>query len=190
MCVGFTGMSKGSLEKIISDMVRRLDSVRAEDGTAPEHSSDPLQEMEAFMPVDPVLASLHKEYLDANARHKKLAHENGLDDPMTDVASDMLDSARSALQTRLIELQESREQEVSDALASSLRRRRAEREVQQARADIEKRRKEERDSDVFFWFAVMYWIMGQTFKATTKRLSAANDFALVSVNDDKRAAWA
>ncbi len=182
-------MSNGSLEKIISDMVRRLDSVRADDKAAPEQSSDPLQEIEAFMPVDPVLASLHKEYLDANARHKKLARENGLGDPMTDVANDMLDSARSALQTRLIELQESREQEVNDALASSLRKRRAEQEVQQARASIEKRR-QERDSDVFFWFAVMYWIMGQTFKATGKRLSAANDFALVSVNDDKRAVWA
>lgn len=182
-------MSSGSLEQIIGDMVRRLDAVGAQGGGTPSLPGDPLDQIEALMPVDPVLAALHKEYLDANARHKKLARESGVGDPMTEVAADMLDSARSALQTRLIELQECRERETGQALARSLRRRGAEQEVLQARAAMEKR-KREKDSDVFFWFAVMYWIIGQTFSATKKRLSVANDFALVSVCRDEQAVCA
>ena len=175
-------MKKGSLEMTISDMIRRLDAVRAADKDSvdsPASPGEPLQDIEAFMPVDPVLAALHKEYLDANACHKKLLRENGLNDPMAEVAADMLDSARSALQTRLIELQESRELEVQEALVRRLRARRAEQEAAQVRARIEKREKD-KDNDTLFWFSVLCWLMDRTLTATRKTLSAANDFAIVS----------
>lgn len=182
MCVGVTAMDNGSLESVIADIIRRLDGVHAGQGDHAGHA-DPLRQLEAFMPVDPVLARLHKDYLDANRNHKKLAETHGMNDPMTEIAADLLDSARSALQTRLIELQESRAREVNEALGRRLRSRRAEQEAAQARAAIA-RREQDRESDGFFWFVVMYyWLMQQTFITTRKRLSAANDFALATVQE-------
>ncbi|MCB9990587.1 MAG: hypothetical protein H6867_04295 [Rhodospirillales bacterium] len=188
-------MKKGSLEKTISDMVRRLEAARASDtngdsmSASPAGSDCPLKDIEAFMPVDPVLASLHKEYLEANANHKKLARQNGFNDPMTEIAADMLDSARSAMQTRLIELQESRELEVQEALVRRLRARKAEQEASQVRARIAKRAKD-KENDTLFWFSVLCWLMDRTLIATQKTLSAANDFALVAVVSGKEVAAA
>ncbi len=168
-------MKPDSLESIISDMVRRLDVVRPED----QGKGDPLSEVEAFTSADPILAALHKQYLEANVQHKKLIRENGLDDPMAEIAADMLDSARSAVQTRLLELQDTRTEEVRETLQRKLLARQARKEVSKSRELIKKRRADY-DSDLFFWIMVFYWLMTRTIFATRKRLSAANDFALVS----------
>lgn len=181
-------MKHGELELVIKEIIRRLDGLHT-DPDSGRAAGDPLQQLEAFMPVDPVLARLHKEYLDANRHHKTLAEKHGLADPMTEVAADMLDSARSALQTRLIELQEMREAEVEEAIIRRLRARRAEDEAALARAAMEKRAKD-RDGDGAFWFMLLYyWLMRQTFVATGKRLSAANDFALANTRE-RRASYA
>ena len=65
---------------------------------------DPVTEEEAYIAHDPLLARLHKDYLDACAQTDKLAKDLGVDDPMTSVSADMAESALSAFETRLIEL--------------------------------------------------------------------------------------
>lgn len=185
-CVwGNKGMKKGSIETIIGEMIRGLDCIGPDD----EQASGLYGEIDAFMPVDPVLARLHKEYLEANAQHKRLLRERGARDPMAEVAADMLDSARSAVQTRLIELQELREEETREALERSLRARRAGQEAAYARALIEKRNRD-KSGDLFFWMVMLYWVMNGTMAATRKKLSAANDFALVSAGGRRRVRYA
>lgn len=63
-----------------------------------------LTELDAFMAVDPTLASLHRHYLNARLHHQAARKEHGAESPMADVAADMEDSAWCAMQTRLMEL--------------------------------------------------------------------------------------
>ncbi len=169
-------MKKGSVNAVIAEMIRRLESIGPDD----EHAADgKLADIGAFAPADPVLARLHKEYLEANRQHKRLARERSVCDPMTEVAADMLDSARSAVQTRLIELQDIREIETREAMERTMRARKAEQEAARALLLIEKRCRDS-SSDLFFWMLMMIWLMNRTFIAARRQLSAANDFAAVS----------
>lgn len=170
-------MKQCSLEAIISDMIRRLDTIRP-DGQDTPSADDPLREIAALAATDPVLAALHKEYLEANSRHKKLVRENGADDAMAEVAADMLASARSAVQTRLIELQDVRESEGRAVLERRMLAKKAEQEAARSILNAEKR-KNAQGADLFFWLVMFYWFMNRTIIATRRTLSAANDFAIV-----------
>jgi hypothetical protein len=89
---------KRSLHDIMNDMVRAPATL------IPQKEISPAAEADAFIALDPLLAGLHKQMLNAQAQLKKLKKSNGKKDAMTAVAADMLDSARSAFETRLIEL--------------------------------------------------------------------------------------
>ncbi len=66
----------------------------------------PTTEAEALALLDPLLAGLDKQKADADAHFTRLMKSHGGDDPMTCVAADMKDSAKSAYETRLLELQQ------------------------------------------------------------------------------------
>lgn len=68
------------------------------------HRQKPLSEMAALASQDDILAHLQKEFLNAKASHDRLLCENGVDDAMTEVAADMMDSAWCAMQTRMMEV--------------------------------------------------------------------------------------
>jgi hypothetical protein len=53
-----------------------------------------------------VLANLYKQYCAAKENLGKLLVQNGSQDPMTEIAWDMHDSLRSAIETRLLELKD------------------------------------------------------------------------------------
>lgn len=67
-----------------------------------------LTEMEAFSSLDPLLSDLQKQYLDARAMRIKAARDFGSDDPMTDMAMLVEDSAWCAVQTRYMEVRDNR----------------------------------------------------------------------------------
>lgn len=67
---------------------------------------------EDFIRTDALAADLHRQYRTALKQQEKLTAENGADDPMAEIAQDLAESARSALDTRLIELR--REQAAID----------------------------------------------------------------------------
>ena len=71
--------------------------------------SDPMSELDAFIAIDPTLAGLNKEYLEARDYRRELVRINGCDDPMAEVAADMEDSSWCAMQTRYLMLRERRE---------------------------------------------------------------------------------
>lgn len=181
-------MKKGSLDKIMHDMIKRLAVASSDDQQ--QISSDILDDIGAFAAADPVLASLHKEYLEELAQYKKLVRENGFGDPMAEVAADMLASARSAVQTRLIELQNARQEETREALKRRLRAKRAAEELSFTRLLLKKKREKQQADDLFLWFVMLQWFIDVMFSSARHRLSAANDFALVSVQSEKRSAYA
>lgn len=67
-----------------------------------------LNELQAFLIIDPLLAGLHKEYLDAKDNRCKSEKDFGKDDPMTDMALLVEDSAWCAMQTRYMEVRADR----------------------------------------------------------------------------------
>src|SRR6185295_4761325 len=94
--------SKGtSLHDIMNDMVQDPSGLGGE-------RRKTLRESDALATLDPVLAGLGKQRADANAHFARLLKSHGGDDPLTTVAADMLDSAQSAWETRLLELQQDR----------------------------------------------------------------------------------
>ncbi len=65
-------------------------------------------ELQAFLQIDPLLARLHKEYLDAKDTRCKSEKDFGKNDPMTDMALLVEDSAWCAMQTRYMEVRADR----------------------------------------------------------------------------------
>lgn len=68
----------------------------------------PRNEESAFRALDPTLAQLHKDLVREQAIYEQTMREYGAEDPMLDVIADQLDSARSAYETRLLELKSER----------------------------------------------------------------------------------
>jgi hypothetical protein len=95
-----------------------------------------LDEMRLWVAVDPLLAELHKQYLDVKAQRVRLTDKHGDSDPICDVAADMEDSARCAVETRLIELRKSEEGKA--ALQALIRKAHARQEAELVVAEREK----------------------------------------------------
>ncbi len=113
-------------DKSGSDLPGRLDRVS--------------QELSLYISVDPILASLHKEYLDACGLLDGLAAKNNPDySPMATVASDRVESAHSAFSARLIEL---RSDETTSAMVEMKRHRLLLEEMEERK--IARRMKEEK----------------------------------------------
>lgn len=93
-----------TLQAIMNDVSRRLDQEPS--SYAPTRAV--LSEMDAFMLLDPLLASLNKEYLDAKHNRLRAAKDYGSGDGMTELAALLEDSAWCAMQTRYMEVRSER----------------------------------------------------------------------------------
>lgn len=99
-------MSSGnSLSQLMNAMISRLEYAHPE---ALENIPESKQwdMINIYIAVDSVLASLYKQYCAAKENLGKLLVENGSQDPMTEIAWDIHDSLRSAIETRLLELKD------------------------------------------------------------------------------------
>lgn len=168
-------MKDRSIDSVISAMIARLAQTRPEECGA----GDPLKDAALFAAADPVMAALYKEYTEARNRHAMLCRARGGEDPMAEVAADMLDSARSAMVTRLIEWRDSAMEEQQESLALRLRACRAQEEAAAALALADMRRRD-KSGDIFFWLMMLAWMMRRTAVAAGRRISVAADFAAVS----------
>ncbi len=61
-------------------------------------------DIQIYARVDSLTGGLYRQYASAKNQHEKLIQENGVDDPMTEIAGEVMESAKSALDTRIIEL--------------------------------------------------------------------------------------
>lgn len=168
----------------------------------PEDAAEMLTSVQAFIAVDPLLASLHKQSVDAKARHGALIKSHGKHAPMTIVAADMSDSAESAFKTRLIEVKRNCElrararalrrklkvlAEMEHNAKSVRRHARMQEEYHRQRRDGRTRvRKEAEDSHALLLW--LWWMLYFTSKRATRALSLANAFAQVNDNNGARRA--
>jgi hypothetical protein len=97
--------SENSLSQLMNAMISRLEYAHPE---AIENIPESKQwdMINVYINIDTVLASLYKQYCAAKENLGKLLIKNGDQDPMTEIAWDMHDSLRSAIETRLLELKE------------------------------------------------------------------------------------
>lgn len=101
-------MTQGSLNQIMNDMASGALDLPV--SYMMDYDTDTLQtlsELDAFIHLDEMLASLNKEYLDEKSHYEYLVKTFGADDAMTEVAVDMMDSAWCAMQTRYLEVRAS-----------------------------------------------------------------------------------
>lgn len=97
------------LMDILNEVSARLDHAPARSvASTMSGQCGALDELQAFILIDPLLGGLHKEYLDARAMRAQTQREYGAADGMTDLAVMMEDSAWCAMQTRLMELRADR----------------------------------------------------------------------------------
>ena len=100
MNVVATGLDSGEISPENAKRTRQTSSARP--------AGPALTEFDAFAHLDPLLAGLQKQYLDAKAQRLQAVKEFGADSPMTEMAVDAEDSAWCAAQTRYIELRADR----------------------------------------------------------------------------------
>jgi hypothetical protein len=103
-----------------------------------------LDEMQAFMQIDPLLADLHKQYMDAKGTRVQAEKEFGRSDGMTDMAMMMEDSAWCAMQTRYMEVRANRQ---LMAHAQEL--------IEESRLEDEYRRKKEKEREALRTFDML-----------------------------------
>ena len=99
-------MSKdASLSDLMNAMISRLEFTQPEEmQSIPESKQWEL--IGLYASLDSVLASLYKQYCEAKETLGKLLIEKDAQDPMTEIAWDVHDSLRSAIETRLLELKD------------------------------------------------------------------------------------
>ena len=165
-----------SLQSIMNSMVSRLDSILPHQKDLPEgaHAEWPL--IELFIKIDPVLADLFKQYQDAQNQLAGVIKERGPNDPMTDVTRDMADSAKTAVTTRYIELQE--DEEFQGSAAETAQRIRIEDAMAMDNNAIKKR--QDKDNiysalSMFLWVAL---IMDQKREMESLRLAFSRSLKL------------
>lgn len=185
-------MKNRDLQSIIKDMATRLDQHRtADDGHA---GMSMLTEIEAYIAVDATLARLYKEFADARLSRKRALEQHGAHSAFADIAADLEESAKSAMETRMIELREDSikramvERMMSHSQIATMDGYRAERAQwyaeRQATYYAEERyeaalatKRHQEGEDSFMSLMVMWWMMRQMVQRTQARLSLANSFA-------------
>lgn len=193
-------MQGQTLHRMMNKMARRqkvLNSHRyAGDWRGSAQREEAFTAEKAFLRLDPLLSDLNKQRLDARAYHKKVVAQQGADEPMSDVAADMADSAQSAFETRLIELRD--DQMLRRTAAQIMRRERriAFRQRQRTSRLFEKKQKEFYDrmrwdhkqnmrrkaEDDFSTMMFLYWMLWFALQATQRSLSLANAFTAANVS--------
>lgn len=184
-------MKNDDLQNIIREMAARLDSIQSGDDISPPGT---LNEVEAYMAVDPTLARLHKEFMDARLNRLRALEQQGEGSAMADIARDLEESAKSAMETRMIELREDQikrmmvERMMAQTHFEEMDHRRAKSAEVFARRQAEffaegkhdqmvmvKRQQESEDS--FLMLMLMWWLMRQMVWRTQEKLSLASSFS-------------
>lgn len=95
-----------ALASILEDFDADMLSSLQEANHAPENELD---EVALYCHVDPILSDLYKHYRTAKTDHNQVKSSSGRVEPMVEVAADRVDSAWSAVVTRILELREDTE---------------------------------------------------------------------------------
>jgi hypothetical protein len=152
-------------------------------------------ELRFWIAVDPLLADLHKQLVDAKSHRARVCARHGEDDAMTDIANDMADSAQCRVDTRLIEL---RRNEEAKAMVAALMRKaavaRQEESIEAVRqrnnafwkdfAAPQPHRIRKQATDAFWLMAISVLALRQSLQDANQKLSIAMTFSRATANDD------
>lgn len=150
-----------SLQQIMNRMASRLDAIVPAHGAAA--SVDPLSEVGHYLTVDPELARLHKDYLNAQRQYIRVLKSASPDAPMSEIVRDLTDSAYMAFEIRLCEL---RRRAVCEQ--RSWVRKAGEMPVPVSKAEISmpsRRQKKQSGDDLFLW-VLFYFMYLRSWTAT------------------------
>ena len=100
--------TNSSLHTVMNDVASMLDGMLSAAPQTQKSTREPKSDMDAFIEIDPLLAQLHKDFIDARHMRIKAQAEYGQDNAMTDMAGYSEDSAWCAMQTRYMELRADR----------------------------------------------------------------------------------
>lgn len=163
----------------------------------------------AVVPVyagfDPLLADLYRQYLEAHRQFKSLSALRGKDDPMAEAARDWMDSAESAVQTRMIEVRQDRN--IHSRARRVLKEQARQEKYQSLMAALQSDKKEQaallyrqrlmmgealrKDSeDGFFMMVCLLWMLRAVSDRVTRTLSLASSFMAVAVIDNDTVLYA
>jgi len=92
----------------LQDIMNNVSSAIERGAVPMPRAQGAMSELQAFMELDPLLASLHKQYVDARAVRLMAVKDFGAGDAMTEIALLAEDSAWCAMQTRYMELRADR----------------------------------------------------------------------------------
>lgn len=164
-------MQKGvPLQEIMNEVSTRLDHAPAKT-LKPAARSGNMTELQAFIALDPLLADLNKQYLDAKANRIQSEKDFGRGDGMCDMAAILEDSAWCAMQARYMEVRGNR-----ILMASAQKMMDEDRRFEEEQAEAEKKRealktflylqslmrmREKAEHDSGWWIMVL-WAMGYT----------------------------
>lgn len=161
-------MERGSsLLDIMNEVSARLDRAPLKQPVVAYHQEG-LDELQAMMALDPLLADLHKQYLDAKSSRLQARKEYGANDGMTELAAMMEDSAWCSMQTRYMEVRADRKlREQANSMVEESRleaeehaRKKRERETWdyvQAIQTMVRMREEDRRSAAGWWIILMMY---------------------------------
>lgn len=153
-----------SLHELMNQMVTRLDDILPEEMQI-RHEDKNWPFIEIYARIDPVLGRLYKQYCEAKAHLASLIQARGGDDPMVDVARDMLDGAEGAVETRLVELRQDKETET-----------RAQELIRAKKENSVRKKKQEEPSAMDCLIAFMVWT-DMVVKEQREKRHISADFA-------------
>ncbi len=150
-----------SLQSVMNEMAKRIDTLLPEEERSALSHEQKTAEIDIYSSIDPTLAALCKEYEDIKEQHNSLLKTHGTNDPMTEISADMTESAKSAIDTRMIELKADQK-----IVAMAL--------LRYQKVQEEEKLEEERKRQEYLKRQAAYW---QRTKERQKRESEKTDFA-------------
>ena len=202
-------MKTQSINDIMNDMTSRIsggEDLFVHEGRRYDKElvlgDQPIDITKIFIRLDPVFASLYKQYTDANSMYETLVKTNGKDDPMAKIALDQRDSAESALETRTIELKGDRdimlravnELRITNEDIRILKSRKQNHQFMReqnilSRRDMKEKAKKEGEKGMY-WVFWLLMLLDQTLELTRTNLNVAGQFSMASAMPEKEVACA
>ncbi len=157
----------------------------------------PITEIEAFCSIDVLCSELYNQLEQAKENLSKIIEEHGCDSPMAEIAKDMVESAETSLEVRLIELREDEtssgeagdlifrvNKEIEKDKEASVDRKRAKKREELARMfmeDIQDRKKhKQRTNQEIFSMMALFVLWMQKIERQREAVGVKNDFIKAS----------
>lgn len=165
-------MQNLSLRQMINRLAGHPEELQGEYISPETQSGGKLADALAFLGSDAVILDLYKRYLDARSNYQSMILDRDRADPLTEIASEHLDSAWCALESRIYELRQNRaaasraallqkiEHEAFEAKEEQAARRRREQAESLYNQPVNSRsRKDGGESTLFFWCLALHYIL-------------------------------